>query len=191
MVLVFSANSNASSDVGREIVLAANKNLVIIPFKIENVEPEPGKQYYLAQTHWLEAMNPPTKDQVSKLVERVRSILPTLGLEPVLQVAPTQPPAKEQSSAPLPSVKPGRFRFFFQWIGLAVLLIALAVVFWPKLQGTPASPETTSTLADTVTFQPDPTEIFLPTGISTKTPTSAPQPTAIPGVGLHQRSLSG
>ena len=53
MVLVFSAHSNTSDDVSRELILAANKKLVIVPFRIENVEPEPGKQYYLAQTHWL------------------------------------------------------------------------------------------------------------------------------------------
>ena len=62
MVLVFSASSNSSEDVGREIILAANSRLVIIPFKIENVEPEPGKQYYLARTHWLDAINPPTQE---------------------------------------------------------------------------------------------------------------------------------
>ena len=49
MVLVFSANSNSSEDVSRELFLAANSKLVIIPFKIENIEPEPGKQYYLAR----------------------------------------------------------------------------------------------------------------------------------------------
>src|SRR5512136_2164576 len=46
MVLVFSANSNTSNDVGRELILAANGNLIIIPFKIDDVKPEPGKQYY-------------------------------------------------------------------------------------------------------------------------------------------------
>ena len=61
MVLVFSSNSNSSAHVSRELVLAANSKLIIIPFKIENVEPGPGLQYYLASTHWLDAMNPPTK----------------------------------------------------------------------------------------------------------------------------------
>ena len=35
MVLVFSASSNASDDVSREIILAANHKLVVIPFKID------------------------------------------------------------------------------------------------------------------------------------------------------------
>jgi arabinogalactan oligomer / maltooligosaccharide transport system substrate-binding protein len=75
MVLVFSANSNSSPDVGRELILAANNNLIIIPFKIDNILPEPGKEYYLARTHWLDAMNPPTQAQIDKLVSYVRSFL--------------------------------------------------------------------------------------------------------------------
>ena len=60
MVLVFSVDSNASKDVSRELYLAANSDLIIVPFKIDGTNPEPGKQYYLARTHWLDAMNPPT-----------------------------------------------------------------------------------------------------------------------------------
>jgi hypothetical protein len=75
MVLVFSANSNSSNDVSRELILAANSNLIIIPFKIDNIVPEPGKQYYLARTHWLDAMNPPTQDQINTLVSYIRSFL--------------------------------------------------------------------------------------------------------------------
>ncbi|MCK4961093.1 MAG: toll/interleukin-1 receptor domain-containing protein, partial [Anaerolineales bacterium] len=79
LVLVFSAHSNASEDVSRELYLAANHKLVIIPFKIENIEPEAGKQYYLARTHWLDALNPPTQEQIQNLVERVRTLVPLKG----------------------------------------------------------------------------------------------------------------
>ena len=76
LVLVFSAESNSSDDVSRELYLAVNHKLVIIPFKIENIEPEPGKQYYLARTHWLDALNPPTQEQIQNLVERVKTLVP-------------------------------------------------------------------------------------------------------------------
>jgi hypothetical protein len=59
MVLIFSAHSNNSDDVSRELILAANNKLVIIPFKIDVGMPKPGMDYYLARTHWLDAMNPP------------------------------------------------------------------------------------------------------------------------------------
>jgi hypothetical protein len=75
MVLVFSSNSNSSEDVSRELILAAQSKLVIIPFKIENVEPEPGKQYYLARMHWLDAINPPTQEQIQELVGLVKTLV--------------------------------------------------------------------------------------------------------------------
>jgi WD40 repeat protein len=75
MVLVFSSQSNASEDVARELMLAAQNRLVIIPFKIENIEPGPGMKYYLARTHWLDAMNPPTQEQINLLVETVKRLL--------------------------------------------------------------------------------------------------------------------
>ena len=75
MLLIFSADSNASHDVSRELILASNSNLIILPFKIDDVTPEPGKQYYLARTHWFEAANPPTREQIDSLVRYVKSFL--------------------------------------------------------------------------------------------------------------------
>jgi hypothetical protein len=75
LVLVFSADSNRSKQVGREIALAANNDLVIIPFRIEKVLPAPGMDFYLLRTHWLEAANPPTQDQVNILLDRTKAII--------------------------------------------------------------------------------------------------------------------
>ena len=79
MVLVFSQNSNMSEEVSRELYLAANSKVIIIPFVIENVKPEAGKAYYLGRTHWLDAMNPPTNEQIGQLIERVRSLIKSAG----------------------------------------------------------------------------------------------------------------
>src|SRR3989337_1800714 len=110
MVLVFSASSNSSADVGREIILAANRNLVIIPFKIENIKPEPGKQYYLARTHWLEAMNPPTREHIQALIERVRVLVPPVAESGIVQPSAVSPPAQELLPVQPPSTsqEPGR-----------------------------------------------------------------------------------
>lgn len=107
MVLIFSANSNASDDVGRELMLAASHKLVIIPFKVEDIEPEPGKLYYLARTHWLDAVNPPTKEQILFLVQRVQSILPSTGDKPVFTPPPpTASPQETPISTPPPPAVP-------------------------------------------------------------------------------------
>jgi predicted ATPase len=91
MILVFSASSNSSEDVGRELFLAANSKLVIVPFKIEDIEPEPGKQYYLARTNWLEAINPPTQEQIRALLDCVKGFVPVREPSPVIEVRPTPP----------------------------------------------------------------------------------------------------
>src|SRR3989337_1405691 len=113
MVLVFSASSNSSADVGREIILAANRNLVIIPFKIENIEPEPGKQYYLARTHWLEAMNPPTRQQIQSLVKIVTSIIPVPEKSWIVP-PPAPAPKKEAEQDELPA-STGKQKSIWTW----------------------------------------------------------------------------
>jgi hypothetical protein len=161
MVLVFSASSNSSEDVSREIILAATSRLVIIPFKIEDIEPEPGKRYYLARTHWLEAMNPPTREQIRTLVETVRSVVITVVPEGILQPKPPDMTVKEQ---PLPVAKSNTRSWSLWVIGLLVVVI-LSILFWPKLQGMVASPTATPTLTATTTLRP--TSTPLPTATAT------------------------
>ena len=79
MVLIFSGNANSSEQISRELSLAADYRVVVVPFKIEKVTPEPGKQYYLAHTHWLDAMNPPTERQIRALVKWVGRVLSGVG----------------------------------------------------------------------------------------------------------------
>lgn len=98
MVLIFSTNSNASDQISRELSLSSDSKLVIIPFKIDDAVPEPGKQYYLARTHWLDAMSPPTKEQIQSLVERVSAILPSTMASPESSAAK---PVERKKARPL------------------------------------------------------------------------------------------
>ena len=75
MVLIFSSNSNDSEDAKAELILARESKVVILPFKIEDVEQEEEMKYLLAGLHWLDATNPPTKAQIRHLVEMVRAII--------------------------------------------------------------------------------------------------------------------
>ncbi len=97
MILVFSANSNSSEDVGRELYLAANSKLVIIPFRIEDIEPEPGKQYYLARTHWLDASNPPTQEQIGALLDCVKGLVPVSEPSAIFEAQPTSAPYMDRT----------------------------------------------------------------------------------------------
>ena len=146
LVLIFSSRSNSSQDVGRELILAANNNCIIVPFKIEDVAPEPGKKYYLARTHWLDAMDPPTWEQVEKLVSCVRSLLVEAGVDLALKsphekdpaeaipkpISPTVKPVGTQFASPAPS--PANKRNALPWL-LVVLLLVLgttAALLWTQ-----------------------------------------------------------
>ncbi len=55
LVLVFSASSNSSPQVMREVERAVNKGMPVIPFRIENVMPSKSMEYFLSAPHWLDA----------------------------------------------------------------------------------------------------------------------------------------
>ena len=62
MVLIFSENSNNSRQVQKEVSVAVNSEAIIIPFKIDNTSFQGSLELFLSDTHWLDAMNPPTKE---------------------------------------------------------------------------------------------------------------------------------
>jgi hypothetical protein len=183
MVLVFSANSNSSEDVGRELILAANNKLIIIPFKIDNIMPEPGKQYYLARTHWLDAINPPTQAQIDTLVRYVRSFLSAD------ETGGTGQPARVAGRPVEEAGTPARKRRVALWIagGLALIILcsALGALLWNQRTNLPflsnflttQAPTTaaTSTLSLPFTSTPTPTLSPIPP-TPTSTPTLSPNP---------------
>jgi hypothetical protein len=184
MVLVFSANSNSSKDVSRELILAANNDLIIIPFKLDNIAPESGKQYYLARTHWLDAMNPPTQEQIDKLVGYVRSFLPERGNAGTAQSAPVVNPQSPEVKQPPSEPVKVEYRKLQKgakskniWIWGILLLVAISMGSYfairsfgqtPMPTGTPI-PTASSTLAST----PTPSHTSTPRPTATKTPQPA------------------
>jgi hypothetical protein len=73
MVLVFSASSNASPQVRREVERAAHKQVRILPFRIENVLPSQSLEYFLSAAHWLDAFPPPHTPHYQRLFEYLRA----------------------------------------------------------------------------------------------------------------------
>ncbi len=72
MVLIFSDHSNQSKQVANELTLAVNAKATVVPLKIEDIPPSKIMEFYLTGAHWLDAMNPPTEEQIKSLVERVK-----------------------------------------------------------------------------------------------------------------------
>ena len=75
LVLIFSSYSNNSKQVSREISLAFNSEVTVIPFRIEDIEPKGAMKYYLSNTHWQDALTPPMENHIKKLVEIVSTFI--------------------------------------------------------------------------------------------------------------------
>src|SRR3954454_14869741 len=75
MVLVFTSKANASPQVRREVQLAFERGVTVIPLRIENIVPARSLQYYLSAVHWLDAMTPPFERHLGELADTVRVLV--------------------------------------------------------------------------------------------------------------------
>ena len=82
MVLIFSAHSNTSEQVLREVQLAANSHLHILQFRIEDVIPNDDLEYYLSTPHWLDALTPPLENHLQRLGKSIKGLLEISTEEP-------------------------------------------------------------------------------------------------------------
>jgi hypothetical protein len=73
MILVFSASSNDSPQVRREVERAVHKQVSILPFRIENVLPSKSLEYFLSAQHWMDAFPPPREPHYARLCAYLRA----------------------------------------------------------------------------------------------------------------------
>src|SRR5262249_22958429 len=89
MVLLFSANANASGQVMREVERAVHREMPIIPFRIEDVPASKNMEYFISCHHWMDAFHGPLEDHLVQLAQTVRSLL--AGERPASRPAPAKP----------------------------------------------------------------------------------------------------
>ena len=102
MVLVFSASSNSSPQVRREVERAVHKDLRILPFRIEDVLPSRSLEYFLSAQHWLDGFPAPRAPHYERLSGCLRQWLtdpPAQVVPPEAAAATAQPPAAAGKSA--------------------------------------------------------------------------------------------
>lgn len=75
LVLLFSKNSNISTQVAREVALADNHRIAILPIKIDNSTPDNVLEYYLSVSHWLDISQNKLEDSASKIVMAAKRYL--------------------------------------------------------------------------------------------------------------------
>ena len=74
MVLLFSSASNKSRQVIKEISMADEENILVIPVRIENILPEGAIKLELQGRHWLDAFEG-KEDRIEKAAERIKQAL--------------------------------------------------------------------------------------------------------------------
>ena len=76
LVVLLSNHSNTSPQVKREVERAASADIAILPLRIEDVQPSPTFEYFIAAFQWIDAFNRPLDSVSQKLVEAIHTILP-------------------------------------------------------------------------------------------------------------------
>lgn len=149
MVLVFSAHSNNSEQVLREVQLAVSSHLHILQFRIDDVRPNDDLTYFLSTPHWLDAMTPPLETHLERLVSAVKALLGASepGTPSVVAPASANPPAQHKRN------RSG----IFVWLVLAVCM-GLGFPVWnyykraqrqdPRVANAPAAASATPTASN-------------------------------------------
>lgn len=88
MILVFTAHANESKYVNKEVERAVNNGTIIIPVRFQNISPSKALDFFLSAEQWLDALHPPLKKHLDKLVESVKALQ---------SVNHPQPPVKKTS----------------------------------------------------------------------------------------------
>jgi len=118
-LMVFSEHANQSQHVLDELLYAIDVQAVILPFRIENLEPGGAMRLHLSSRHWLDAYDPSWEVHLTTLVKNIAGILETTLNEEKIQV-----PAKLARKR-----RPRKRRSLLPWIIVGTILaVAVAAV---------------------------------------------------------------
>lgn len=110
VVVVFSRNANDSKMVVREVEIAVDAGCIIIPFRIEKIEPTDDMEFFLRLPHWLDALTLPLEKHIQGLVRTAILNLADIITPPSASPQPHsydvysyRPPAPALLGLPLPT----------------------------------------------------------------------------------------
>ena len=128
MVLIYSADSNASPQIKREVERAVSQGIPIVTFRLADVPMNKSLEYFISTPHWLDAMSPPLERHLEYLAETVKLLLSRPGPPPASRPPAPAPPSP--SPAPEPRPAPNRMRLV-AIAGAAGVAVAGYVYFQP------------------------------------------------------------
>lgn len=136
MVLIFSGNANSSGQIAREVELAADYGVTIVPIRVEDVAPAQSLQYFLSNIHWLDALSRPLEHRLQEIAAKIKPMVERGEASGISSATLTEPPGSPilttDKHAPLQrgSNKP----WLLAWVTLAILIAVGAVIWRPWAQ---------------------------------------------------------
>lgn len=175
LLLVFSSNSNRSDEMTKELALASQQKLIVVPLRVENVTPSDAFAYEFATRQWIDlfanwedAMNH-LRARLSAALVDDRTHADTIVL--------AHPGVDPQAVAALAALHQRRTRFAGVAVGAVVLAVA-AIVAVPRLFSKPSVQGVASDAVRVATATPvsPPVPPPVPTAVTaaTSAPTAAP-----------------
>jgi hypothetical protein len=128
MIFIFSSHAGSSEHIESEIDRAFNKNIPIIPLRLEDIPLSGSLEYYLSTAQWFDALTPPLDDHLERLPEAVRQLLETNTQD---ELAANDAPRPTPASLP-PQKQNFLSSMTFKLIAgfIFVGIIAAVVVLW-------------------------------------------------------------
>ncbi|WP_165498123.1 SUMF1/EgtB/PvdO family nonheme iron enzyme [Siculibacillus lacustris] len=158
MVLVFSSNANASHEISKELALASQNELTVIPARVEDVVPSDAFRFELATRQYIDLFRD-WDAALDRLVKRVGDVIPSDGIDP-------RPSSRDRPRK--------RGRWTAAIIGAVGIGVAIAAsVGWPALR------ERFAASAPSASVVPQPATVAPPLAAIAASPAVvAPPPTA-------------
>src|SRR5436190_4433539 len=160
MVLIFSAHSNNSEQVLREVQLAVSSHLHIIQFRIEDVLLNDDLKYFLSTPHWLDALTPPLENHLRRLETSSKTLLDGGTVEraarapvPVAQAGGRSRGGVEWIWGVLGALVVGGLVWQFARVGNRPEAAAVSAPVPPAAAAEPAEPPTPATAANEVVVE--------------------------------------
>ena len=82
VLVVLSKAANQSTQVPREVAIAADHEKTLLVVRIQDVKPQGELEYYLSNIQWLDAFRGPIEAHTRRLIDGISPILPDRNIQP-------------------------------------------------------------------------------------------------------------
>jgi TIR domain len=112
MIVIASANCNASIHVMREVERAVHRRVSVIPLRVDATPYSRELEFFLSPLHWVDASVPPIEPHLQKLIARIHALKSPVPLgAPAdraerVQDSPSSEPHKEPDTVEVPLSSP-------------------------------------------------------------------------------------